>query len=169
METKIEKERKWLLKKIPRREDLEKEYKFIRQITISQFYYNNFRFRKEWYKDTNETKYIKLKKESIGLGINKEVDIEEISEKEYKSIIKFIDSQEVIYKNRYIYKDTNNNLNLEIDIFYETLDLYILEIEDLEISDNIKFLPYLNSCILKEVTGDKDFNNLNLIKKDDKI
>lgn len=141
-------ERKWLLKKKPK-------IKFDSKILIIQFYLDGLRYRSSYY--NNKGTYEKIKKVSIGIGHNEELNCEQITSKEWWKNYKL--AEKVITKTRFI--KNSNGLKFEIDIFSK-LSLIMMEVEDVQLTDSIAFPTEIEKEIIMEVTGLKEFNNYNL-------
>jgi CYTH domain-containing protein len=150
--TEIEKERKWVLKDLP-------ALAFSKIINITQYYKDGWRYRMEQEFGKNP-EYIKLKKEKVAEGINKEVDIETIDAVDYHNN-KFgtIKDRREISKKRYVYEYEGKKF--EVDVF-NSVSLTMLEIEGIEMKDKINFPPEIEKMILIEVTGNKKFDNYSL-------
>lgn len=146
---KIEKERKWLLKRLPGKLDVY-EYDFIEQI-----YTDEFRFRK-YHRSTGRIEYEKVIKKKLGIGVNEEEHFP-CSEAEYLAA-----RGPKVHKKRY-YLKLNDGLLAEIDIFLNAY-LMIMEIENVELTDIIDFPDYIKDCILMEVTEFPQFSNKNLAR-----
>lgn len=158
MKIKVEKERKWLLKRNP--EDIE----FSDIFNIYQFYTEDgWRYRNIMNEDYTMDKYEKVKKVSIEKGINNEVDFQEVTEEEFHEAQESGKIRELM-KTRRVFEYEGRKF--EIDEFDE-FGLTILEIEDVEMSDVIKFPPEIEKLILMEVTGNSKFSNYNLAEEED--
>lgn len=143
----IEKERKWLLKNFPNNID---PYDYI---FIEQIYFNNFRFRKSSYK-TGRIEYEKIIKKTLNTGVNEEEHFSCTAEE-------FINIKgPKILKKRYCLK-LKDSLVAEIDVFVN-LHLIVMEVENIEIFDDIKFPDFIKECIIMEVTAFSQFSNKNL-------
>lgn len=161
MSKKIEKERKWLLAKIPT------EAFDYPALHIEQFYTEDgWRYRRTNILDSGDIKYEKLRKISIDKGINHEIDIEQIDEVEYDK--KAYDNSDChfpfIAKIRYVIP--YNGKTLEIDEF-DNINLCILEIEDVEVEEDIQLPDWVKKYVIMEVTGIESFSNKNLAQKDE--
>lgn len=146
---KIEKERKWLLKRFPGKQDAF-DYDFIEQI-----YTDDFRYRK-YTNSTGEEKYEKIIKKRVDIGVNEEEHFP-CTKEEYLAAR----GPKVHKKRHYLHLD--NDLFAEIDIFLNSY-LMIMEVENIEIKDEINFPNYIKNCILMEVTEFPQFSNKNLAK-----
>jgi CYTH domain-containing protein len=167
----VEIERKYLLKRLP--VDFLKEKKYI-ILEIVQYYFfidNKWqRFRISRNKSTGVVKYIHTIKDTIAYGTNDE-DEKNISEKLFKKMFaEHKDNYRVIRKQRYVVKF--KGLKFEIDHFKD-LSLTMLEIELPNIDFPIAFPNNVQKEMLMEVTGFKQFSNLNLafvhIKSEKKV
>lgn len=148
-----EKERRWLLKSKP-------QLKYDDSLYITQVYLDGYRYRQSFSFSSGSTSYEKIKKVSIGIGHNEEIDIEDISEKDFLEARK--KSEKIISKIRNVY--TTKKHTFEIDIF-ENLNLIIMEIEGVEMADKINFPEKIKDSIVMEITGLKEFSNFNLAEK----
>lgn len=154
METKIEKERRWLLKRVP---DFEKMPKVL---LIAQFYTEDgWRYRITIDTKTQEEKCVKLRKVAVGNGINHEIDIQDITEEDLKEVAERNEKAKWIEKTRFVYD--YNGKTFEVDDFSD-LDLVILEVEDVDMEDNIDFPESIKCEIITEITGQSVFSNYNL-------
>lgn len=153
-------ERKYILKRLPK--DLFKFYEpTVLEITQYYFEYDNVwnRFRVSKNKKTGKTKYIHTIKKALSFGSNDEQE-KTVSEKVFqKRLAEFKDNHRVIKKTRYVVKF--KGLKFEIDDFKD-LSLTMLEVELPNINFPILFPTLLQKEILMEVTGYKQFSNLNL-------
>lgn len=147
----IEKERKWLLKQVP--------YHIFtngKEVEIMQYYTDDgWRYRSTYDNETGENTYIKLKKVKTGNGINQEVDIQEIEALEF---LKGMDNPS-ISKTRHTLKV--GKYTVEVDEF-DSLNLCIMEIEDVDADEELDLPDWLTKEILMEVTGMEAFDNSNL-------
>jgi CYTH domain-containing protein len=158
MEKKIEKERKWLLKKVP---DAAMSSD-VKSYDIEQFYTSDgWRYRKTTNQGNGKYNFVKIKKQSIGRGVNSEVEFTKVSEREYNSVYP---GDRVINKSRHVIE--HGKLKIEIDEF-DSLALVIAEVEDVEINDHISFPPEIERLILMEVTGNPLFDNYNLAEPEE--
>ena len=154
MNKKIEKERKWLLKRVPH------ELYDYPSLSITQFYTGDgWRYRETINLEDSNTKYEKLRKISTGLGINQEVDIEDIDRDTFYDKLDSLENPKVIRKERFLVGYEGKTL--EVDEFVG-MSLCIMEVEDVEMSDKVEFPDWIQKNILMEVTGNPAFNNSNL-------
>lgn len=150
-----EKERRWLLKNIP-------QLKFDSRIEIVQGYFDGLRFRSSLEK--GKFTYEKIKKVSIGVGHNEEIDIEELTLEQWKEVYpKF---ERIMFKTRYVIE--RNGHKFEVDAPGE-ISIVMLEIEGVEMNDVINFLPEIKSEIIMEITGIKELSNYNLAEETSKL
>lgn len=151
--TVIEKERKWLLKKLPELNNL------LTVINITQYYKDGWRYRME-HEAGKTPEFIKLKKQKIEKGVNKEVDIEKISQIDfYNNRIGSREDRREIIKKRYVL--TIEDRKFEIDLFHG-LTLIIMEVENISAEEKIIFPEEIEKVLLMEVTGNSKFDNYNL-------
>ena len=144
-----EKERKFLLKRLPSLEPSE-------QIFILQYYKDGYRYRMSKPSSSIKNIFEKIKKVKAAKGHNKELEIEEISSETFwvnKSGCISISKRRLVY----LY----DNKKFEVDDFLD-LKLVMLEVEDVELSEKINFPPEIKSVLLLEVTGNDQFDNFNL-------
>lgn len=165
MEKFIEKERRWLLKRNPLNDPL---LNGCEGITFKEEGINQFYTKDGWrYRNTcnhnnyeEEEKYVRLRKVRVGVGINQEVDLEEITEAEYADTYRDENISTVeVRKTRYTFE--HNGRKIEIDEFIDN-DLTIMEIEDVEMTDTIHLPSWLEDLVLIEITGNSKFDNINL-------
>lgn len=162
METIIEKERRWLLKRIPR-EILDGDVGYD-EYEIEQFYTKDgWRYRTTYNESSGDSTFEKLKKVPIGVGINHEIQLMEIESKEYTEMRK--GDVGVITKQRYVINI--NEMKIEIDEFFGNR-LVIMEIEGVDMEDKIEFPDWIKQLILLEITGNPDFSNYSLAEKEKK-
>ena len=145
----IEKERRWLLKRLP-------NINFNEIIPITQFYIDGYRYRASSQISGGDC-YEKIKKVSIGIGHNEEIEIEQISKETFFDL--FANRERSISKQRFVF--FNEKHKFEIDEF-ENMNLTIMEIEGIELTDIIDFPPEIEKEIIMEITGFKQLNNYNL-------
>ncbi len=109
-----------------------------------------------------DTKYHFNHKKFIEKSVNKETE-KEIDKKEYQKHLKNpADGKTMVYKTRFVFKYKDQIF--ELDVFKEKLKgLAILEIELEDKNQKIEFPPWLP--IIKEVSGDKQWNNFELADK----
>lgn len=152
---KIEKERKFLLKRMP-------QIKWDESLSIVQYYINGYRYRAQISGDDIRTEiFQRIKKVKTGVGINQEVGIRDMTRAEFAGILKGHPEYRKISKNRYI--KNHNGKVFEVDQF-ANCTLIIVEVEDVEMGDQIEFPPEIQEQILMEVTGNEQFDNFNLAK-----
>lgn len=161
--SKIEIERKFLLKSLP---DLEAD----QIVDIHQFYFKNsygiWERARSWSSSNGEMIYIHTIKKSISKSSNIEDEklltlnqFNKFKEKCYKAPAE----AKYLNKNRHIYK--YGDLNWEIDVFKNDYKLIIGEIE-IPTEDYDLIIPdYINDILLMEVTGMKPFSNRSLSLK----
>lgn len=152
--TKIEKERRWLVKMVP-------GYildNYDEALQIEQFYTSDgWRYRRTDNMDGGVVECVKLKKVPVERGISQEIDITTITEDEYWD--KFEERERYISKLRYVM--FFNNLKIEVDDF-DNIKLVIVEVEDIDFDDTVVLPPCIEEDILLEVTGNPKFSNYNL-------
>lgn len=145
----IEIERKFLMKSLP---DLPYEV-----IEICQFYDSGgMRFRREVSKE--KTEYVKIFKKTLGRGTNEE-EIFASDANEFNRHI--VNTDLIITKKRHVYK---NRHKFEIDVF-DGIDLIMMEVEIEDIEEEIDFPSEIQNLIIREVTGDPEYNNLQIAKR----
>lgn len=150
---KIEKERKFLLKRMPHQ-------KADVILCISQKYHDGYRYRETLTPKEDGSLdfcYEKLKKTRISNGVNQESEIETISREDFLEI----PGDHSVSKDRYIFSFEGKKF--EVDQFYR-MSLVIMEVEDVDPGEKINFPPFLEKLILMEVTGNPVFDNINLAK-----
>jgi len=154
METKIERERKWLLKRVP-----DEAYNHT-TMDITQLYTEDgWRYRETVpISDTTEPTYEKLKKISVGRGINQEVNIQKITRDEFLEIY---EQENVKGVRKYRHVVDGHIHTYEFDDFI-SCNLAILEVEDVDMDDTIVFPDWVEKEIIMEVTGNPLFSNANL-------
>lgn len=157
METKLEIERRWLLKCLP---DI--KYKEIHE--ISQHYYNNERYRSSRVIIDDiylNTKYFLTKKETVSPGVNKE-DERSILGEHFLAGVKL--ANKAIFKTRYIYEYYGKKFEIDAFIFSNTNvpSLYIMEVELNDINEEVHIPAFIEHQIIMEVTGFEQFRNYNL-------
>lgn len=148
---KIEKERKFLLKKLPVFE------KYDKIENISQHYADGWRFRSTFNIAGKEIKYEKLRKQKQSDGVNIELEVEEIDVAHFTYGMEHSDRS--ITKDRYTVYYKGNKF--EMDYFYN-MSLVICEVEDVDIDQDIEWPPEIEKQMLMEVTGNPKFDNFNL-------
>ena len=154
----IEIERKWILRKNPNFNNLNKPVKIFH---IHQIYSSNgWRYRKQEEYGIDKigiiTRFFRTKKTPYGLGCNIEEEYE-ITADQFSTC----DEGKTITKIRQIYN--YNGLKFEIDIFAD-LSLVIMEVELDSIDQEIEIPGFLKELIIIEVTGIKEFNNSSLAR-----
>lgn len=171
MSTQLEIERKFLVKFPKSWSDLAELFDCLVDIKrIEQLYCQPdkneqaYRVRKtiEGLTGDLNTKYDFNRKKFIEKSVNKETE-KEIDKKEYEKHLKNpADGKTMVYKTRFVFKYKNQIF--ELDVFKEKLKgLAILEIELESKDQKIEFPPWLS--IIKEVSGDKQWNNFELASK----
>jgi len=160
----LEIERKFLMRRVPV-ELLKKRKHEI--INIIQYY---FEIDGKWQRfriasDKKGTKYIHTIKKSISPGVYEE-DEKIIDKKTFQKVFsQHINNYRVIEKTRYVIK--HQGLKFEIDE-YKNLSLVVLEIELPKLSFCFQYPRGLQSEIVYELTGIKQFSNLSLALKGSK-
>lgn len=148
----IEIERRWLLTKFPDGED------FFAFLHIVQYYTPEGRFRKTTDMDhSDQPKYYKTNKKEISHGVNEEFE-NEISESDFLTAIET--ATKFLTKARCISK--HDSLFYEFDLIHAKI--YILEIELNSIDQVINIPDHIQDCIIREITGEKEYTNYNLAK-----
>jgi CYTH domain-containing protein len=109
-----------------------------------------------------ETVYHYNKKKPVDTGVHEEEEYE-ITKSQYEKRLKDSDPKKVaVEKTRFVFK--YNDQTFELDVFKGALKgLAILEIELADIDDTVELPPFLK--IVKEVTKDKRFTNFSLADK----
>ena len=159
---KIEIERKYLLKAMPKKAPDEK-------ITIDQWYWKNknniWERARTYHSDVNGDTWIHTIKRSIGKGISME-DEKSLTLEEYQKFVNQCleknSESRYISKERWIYKE--GNLKWEVDKFKEC-NLVIAEIEIPKKNYPLNVPDFIASLILLEVTDLKQFSNRSLSLK----
>jgi CYTH domain-containing protein len=107
--------------------------------------------------------YTYTRKEFISPGVNREREIY-LTQSEYRAKLVLADqSKHIITKTRYYLPF--DKLKFELDVFEgRLLGLAILEIELYDMAQIILLPPYLK--VIKEITGDKEYANINLAALD---
>lgn len=158
--TKLEIERKWLLKDMP-------AFKDAGSCIIIEQYYDrkNKRYREcELTKEDfskSVFKYFLTRKEELNSGVYNETEIE-ISKTEYEKAIK--KCNKLIRKTRVVYKSSNPELKYEVD-YYDNLHLIILEIEFPYENYEFTLPKFIQEKVILEVTNIPEFKNINLALK----
>ena len=161
----LEIERKFLLKRFPK-SVIEKYKKNLQILDIVQYYFLIDgiwqRFREVKSKG-HKTKYVHtIKGKSVSLGVCPE-DEKNISEKKFNETLKKNNKNyAVIKKKRYVIK--YKGFKFEIDV-YADLSIITLEIELPHINHQFEYPEGLYDEVIMDVTGMKQFSNLNLAKK----
>lgn len=154
MKTVVEKERKWLVKAwLPSWNKHVEDW-----VYIEQFYSKDgWRYRRE---ERNMTlNYLRLKKINVGKGINYEMGLEQIRSEDYYAELNKDQSIPIITKTRHIFK--HDGRVFELDVFHN-VQLIVLEIENVEMTDVINMPDWLKDYVMMEVTGDERFSNSKL-------
>jgi len=151
--SKLEIERRWLLKELP-------ILKFDEFSSIRQYYTPAGRFR-ELYNGSEYFYYFTIKT-TIAVGINKEEETQ-ITKGQFDEAIKTATSY--ICKDRRKYKD--NGLIYEFDSILLSNDntipsLYIMEVELDDINQPITIPNIIQDVIIREITGEKQYSNFAL-------
>jgi len=156
--TNLEIERRWIIKHLP-------ILKFDETLAILQYYTPTGRYRVSCNVGTEISKYYHTVKKTVSYGVNEENE-KEITKDEFIDAIKTATSK--IAKSRRKYKC--DGLVYEFDgLMLDPIDsvstLYIMEIELNDINQTIN-MPYdIKKLIIKEITGDTAFSNLQLSTK----
>jgi CYTH domain-containing protein len=172
MPTKLEKERKFLIK-FPRSwSTLAELFDYLVDVKrIAQTYLKAeegeqaARVRKTIEGPVGHTKtvyHFNQKKPTGDTGVHEETEYE-ISEKQYNNYLKKANPSKVaVEKTRFVFD--YNDQAFELDLFKGHLKgLAIMEIELDDIKDTVEMPPFLK--VVKEVTKDKTFSNFNLADK----
>ena len=160
---KIEIERKFLLKSLPKITPQQ-------SIKIDQYYLKNssgiWERARTWESSLGETKYIHTIKKSVSKGVNIE-DEHFMTSQEFKEFknkcLKSTTESKFIEKVRHIYPD--GDLFWEVDIFGNGYELIIAEIEIPKKTYKLTLPDFIKEVNLLEVTGLKQFSNRNLSLK----
>ena len=160
---KIEIERKFLLKSLPKIQPQQ-------SVKIDQYYLKNssgvWERARTWESSTGETKYIHTIKKSVSKGVNIEdehfLTLEEFNKFKSRCFQKKTESK-FIEKVRHIYPD--GDLFWEVDIFGNGYELIIAEIEIPKKTYKLTLPDFIKEVNLLEVTGLKQFSNRNLSLK----
>lgn len=156
--TNLEIERRWIIKRLP-------IVKFDETLAIIQYYTPTGRYRVSCDVYTEISKYHHTVKKTVSHGVNEE-DEREITKEEFTDAIKTATSKIIKSRRKYncdglVYEFDG----LILDPIEEDPTLYIMEIELNDINQNIN-MPYsIKELIIKEITGDKAFSNLQLSTK----
>jgi CYTH domain-containing protein len=161
----LEIERKLLLKRFPKAV-IEKYKKNLQVLNIVQYYFfiDNIWQRFRQVKSTGKkTKYIHtIKGRAVSLGACPE-DEKTMNEKLFKQVLRENNKNyAVIRKTRYVIK--YKGFKFEIDV-YQDLAIVTLEVELPSINHHFEYPDGLLEQVLMDVTGMKQFSNLNLSKK----
>jgi CYTH domain-containing protein len=171
MPTKLEQEKKYLIKPISSWEDLSSLLEDLVDIKrISQSYLvadkgeQAARVRKtiEGIGDNKKVVFHYNKKKPLDTGVHKETE-REISEKEYKQYLKDSNPSKCeVHKTRFVFKW--HDQTFELDLFKGHLKgLAILEIELSDIDMKVNIPPFLT--VIKDITSEKKYSNFNLADK----
>lgn len=160
MPIKLEIERKFLLKSLPKREPID-------VLRIEQWYWKNkkgiWERARTYHSDKTGDKYIHTIKRNIGKGINEE-DEKTITKSEFDNFVIVCRSKgqeaRCISKERHIYPQ-GKKLFWEVDKFIG-LDLVVAEIEIPKKNYRVRIPKFLKTVLLMEVTGIKTFSNKSL-------
>jgi len=160
---KIEIERKFLLKSLPKISPQQ-------SIKIDQYYLKNssgvWERARTWESSLGETKYIHTIKKSVSKGVNIEdehfMTLKQFTEFKNKCLKSTTESK-FIEKVRHIYPD--GDLFWEVDIFGNGYELIIAEIEIPKKTYKLTLPDFIKEVNLLEVTGLKQFSNRNLSLK----
>lgn len=159
----VEIERKWLLLNYPQTGSTLKSND---RLDIEQFYNNGLRYRQTIINGVARI-YERIKKVNVSFGVNNELDVQKITNKEYYELLESIPEKEriIISKTRILYYDINQpDLKFEVDDFYPSL-LITLEVELPSIDFEFEMPKNIQSQIIMEVTGVKGFSNFDLAKQ----
>ena len=154
METKIELERRWLLKGCPGWV----QDNCTSDVMIDQFYTpDGWRYRKIEDLITYKSTYERTMKTSVERGVNHEKGTENIKKKDYLKAQH--DAIKKISKNRMTI--ICDGRTFEVDNFYGC-NLTIVEVEGVTMHDTIVFPEVIEKDVLMEVTGNPKFSNFSL-------
>lgn len=171
MGTKLEKERKFLIKFPSSWSSLAELFEYLVDVKrISQTYLTAekgeqaARVRKTVEGPTGHTKtiYHFNQKKPVETGVHEETE-HEISDKEYEKYLKKSNPEKcAVEKTRFVFD--YHDQTFELDLFKGHLKgLAIMEIELDDMDDTVELPPFLK--VLKEVTKDKNFTNFRLADK----
>lgn len=172
MPTKLEKERKFLIKFPTSWSSLAELFEYLVDVKrITQTYLKAeegeqaARVRKTVEGPTGHTKtvyHFNQKKPTGDTGVHEETE-HDISDKEYEKSLKKADPKKVaVEKTRFVFD--YNDQTFELDLFKGHLKgLAIMEIELENMEDTVELPPFLK--VVKEVTKDKRFSNYSLADK----
>lgn len=160
---KLEIERKFLLKSLPKIEPTQK-------VKIDQYYLKNssgiWERARTWNSSNGDSKFIHTVKKNVSKGVNIEdeydMTIEEFNDFRDKCLSASSESR-FIKKVRHIYPD--EQLYWEVDEFDNDYKLIIAEIEIPKKTFKLTIPNFIKEVMLLEVTGMKQFNNRNLSLK----
>lgn len=147
----LEIEKKYLLRNVP-------NIKYNDELNILQFYTPEGRYRSSYSNFTSQTTYYHTVKTFISAGVNEEVENIITPQEFYEKIAT---ATKTIRKKRFI-KNTKK-YKWEVDQF---VDCYLV-IAEVEVTSEkelkkVKLPKWLEDCLIKDVTGEKEFNNYNL-------
>jgi CYTH domain-containing protein len=172
MPTKLEKERKFLIKFPSSWSSLAELFEYLVDVKrITQTYLKAeegeqaARVRKTIEGPVGHTKTVyhyNQKKPTGDTGVHEETE-HEISEKQYNNYLKKANPSKVaVEKTRFVFD--YNDQSFELDLFKGHLKgLAIMEIELDDMDDTVELPPFLK--VIKEVTKDKRFTNFSLADK----
>jgi CYTH domain-containing protein len=171
MPTKLEKERKFLIKFPTSWSVLAELFEYLVDVKrISQTYLKPepgeqaARVRKTVEGPSGDTKtvYHFNQKEPVETGVHKETE-REISDKQYEKYLKQASPEKcAVEKTRFVFD--YHDQTFELDLFKGHLKgLAIMEIELKDMKDTVELPPFLK--VVKEVTKDKRFSNFALADK----
>ena len=156
---KIEIEKKFLLKSLPKKEPID-------IIRIEQWYWKNkngiWERARTYHSDKTGDKYIHTIKKNIGKGVNEE-DEKFLTKEEFESFVLVCKTKgqesRCITKERHLYKQ--GKLYWEVDRFLG-YDLIVAEIEIPKENYRVRIPRFLKHHLILEVTGFREFSNRNL-------
>lgn len=171
MPTKLEKERKFLIKFPSSWSSLAELFEYLVEVRrITQTYLKaekgeqSARVRKtiEGPADDTKTVYHYNQKKPVETGVHEETE-REISDKEYEKYLKKSNPEKcAVEKTRFVFE--YHDQVFELDLFKGHLKgLAIMEIELDDMEDTVELPPFLK--VIKEVTEDKKFTNFSLADK----
>jgi CYTH domain-containing protein len=171
MPTKLEKERKFLIKLPTSWSDLAELFEYLVDVKrITQTYLKAepgeqaARVRKtiEGPADDTTTVYHFNQKKPVETGVHEEKE-HKISDKEYEKALKKSNPEKcAVEKTRFVFD--YHDQTFELDLFKGHLKgLAIMEIELKDMKDTVELPPFLK--VVKEVTKDKRYSNFNLADK----
>jgi CYTH domain-containing protein len=160
---KLEIERKFLLKSLPKTDPKQK-------VEIDQYYLKNssgiWERARTWNSSNGDSKFIHTIKKNVSKGVNIEdeydMTLEQFNDFKEKCLTSPSESR-FIKKVRHIYPD--GNLYWEVDEFDNDYKLIIAEIEIPKKTFKLTIPNFIKEVMLLEVTGMKQFNNRNLSLK----